>query len=148
MIVDISTMTIAVISLVLSVYVITRDRKNKKLDNLTACRQRVIEAFENNEILTVDQMIEYFEMNPHSPEAQKHKALSQEVTARVDREIEFACYLVITKQVDFASFFDLFGKWLAMRQIDWDDRSIHKKANNPFTWKVIQLYEKKRMLPL
>lgn len=148
MIVDISTITIAVIALVLSVYVIFRDRKNKKLDNLIACRQRIIEAFESNEVLTVDQMIEYFEENPHSPEAQKHKALSQEVTARVDREFEFACYLVITKQIDFVSFFDLFGKWLAMRRIDWDGRSIHKKTNLPFTWRVIQLCEKKRILPL
>ncbi len=146
--VEISAIIIAVLSFFLSLYVIYRDRKNKNLDNLFLSRQRILDAFNDREVLTVDEMVYFFEENPDSEEAQKHKAISADIKYKVDREFEFACYLVIKKQINLNLFFDLFGKWLAMREIIWNSMSTYKKHNFSYTWRVIDLCKKRGLLPL
>ena len=93
MVSNIATISIAILSLILSVYLIVRDRKNKKLDNLYTCRQHVLDVFQSGDVLTVDEMIEYFETHRQSRNAKKHRAQSEAITSRVDREFEFGCYL-------------------------------------------------------
>jgi len=99
-------------------------------------------------VLTVEDMVDFFEINPDSEEAQRYKAKSGNTMFRVDREFEFACYLVTKKQVDFYLFFDLFRKWLAMRALTWDSSSEYKKHNLPYTWGIIEFCKKKKLLPL
>jgi len=147
MILNIASIVIAVLSFVLSIYVVSRDRKNKKFDNLLMCRQRILDTFDNKEIFSVEEMIEFFEDNPHSQEAQKHKVRSQSIMQKVEREFEFTCYLVMKDQVDLSDFFEIFKGWLAMRSFVYN-RQEFKKRNLPYTWKVIKLCTQKKMLPL
>ena len=148
MLLNLVSILIAIVSLTISFYVVFRDRKIKRLDNLHSCRQNLLNIFEQIDVLTVEEMIDYFEENPSSDQAQKYSAKSKEITLRVDREFEYTCYLVIRKQIDFKSFFDLFKSWLAMRQIDWDSRAKYKIKNYPYTWAVIQKCLKKDLLPI
>ena len=148
MIIELVAIIIAVISLVLSIYIIFRDRKIKRLDNLHTCRQNILNKFESKDILTVDEIIDFFEDNPDSDKAKKHQAKSKELTFQVDREFEYTCYLVLKKQIDFDSFFDLFKRWLAIRRDVWNVQLTQNKINLPYTWKVIELCEKKQLLPL
>jgi len=147
MIINIASITIAILSLLLSIYVISRDRRSKKFDNLLTCRQKILSAFDDQEILSVDEMVEFFEEMPESEEAQKHKAKSQSIMFRVDREFEFTCFLVIKKEIELLAFFDIFKVWLTMRK-DTFNLYEYKKINLPYTWEIIQLCTKSKLLPL
>jgi hypothetical protein len=142
---EIFTIAIAILSLLLSIYVIRKDRKNKRLDNLILCRQRIMDAFDDDEVITVDQMIEYLEDKPRSPRAEKYRAKTQAVHNRVEREFEFACYLVLKRQVDLLPFLDIFEKFLNWRHLTWQSKDF-KRANSPFTWKLTELCAKKHLL--
>ncbi|MDD5340911.1 MAG: hypothetical protein PHC97_00565 [Patescibacteria group bacterium] len=148
MIIETSSIVIAGLSFTLSIYVILRDRKNKKHDNLVDARERILNIFDEEEVLTPDEMQEHFEDNPESYEAQKLRAELRDKSFKVDREFEYLCFLVIKKQVDFQEFFNLFHKWLAMRDLMWTDYQQYKQENLPFTWRVIKLSKDKKLLPL
>ncbi|WKZ29361.1 MAG: hypothetical protein QY323_01365 [Patescibacteria group bacterium] len=129
---------IAIVSLGLSIYAISKDRQNKKIDRLLESRQRLFSIQESAEALTPDEMQEHFEDNPHSYEAEKHRAASREITLRTDREFEFLCYMVVKNQVPTDMFIDLFAKWLTFRFTSWSTIQKHKIHNYPYTWRVVQ----------
>lgn len=148
MISDLAIICIALISLFVSLYVVIRDNKMKKLDTLHKCRQNIMDAFYNDDTYSVYELME-FEENPDSPEAQKYDSKSREHSDQIDREFEYTCYLVIKGNIDLNDFFNLFKGWISGRSKFWrSDISKHKQNNYPYSWQVIQLCEHKGLLPL
>jgi len=129
---------IAVISLGLSIYVMNKDQKNKKIELLFASRQRIFNISESGDVLTPNQLQEFFEEDQNSEQAQKERVISEHIQSGIDREFEFLCYLVIKNEVPFQMFLDLFQKYLAFRFVLWQDIQKHKISNYPYTWMVIQ----------
>lgn len=143
-VVQISTMSVAILSIIVSLYVVKRDRKNRKFDMLYKSYNRLINAHKeaNNsrseEGLGLFANIEDDEINIKSPRSSN----------RIDSELEFACYLVCKKQIDLKVFFDLFKGWLSARGILWLETSEYKAYNHPYTWLVIKKCYDKKYLPI
>ena len=148
MIIEVSAIIIACISLFVSIYVVLRDKEFKQEEYLYLARQRIFEMFDKGEILTPEELQEYCEENPDSEEAKKYKARSSANSMKFEREFEYTCYLVLKKKIDFTSFFDLFKSWLAVREYFWPKTAKYKIKNLKYTWSVIELCKKRGFLPL
>jgi len=93
--------------------------------------------------------MEAMEENPEDPRWEEYKQKSKETQNSMERELEFACYLVVKEQVNFEMFFYLFRGWLASREVFWKDKRNQARAkNHPYTVKVITLCQKKKLLPI
>ncbi|MBI2448433.1 hypothetical protein HYV44_02650 [Candidatus Microgenomates bacterium] len=145
MILEISAITISVLSLLLSAYVVVRERKNKKFDTLLKCRERLLDIFSNQPTLTPDDYI-FMEENPDSDFADLHRTMSSEITAKADKEFELMCYLVLKKQIDFNVFFDIFKGFIMGRLFLWSTTQAYKQNNLPNTWKIVTYCLNKKLI--
>lgn len=144
--IDLAAIVIAIFSLIISIYVIIRERKHKKLELILNLRDRILNEFGKHETVTADQAMTYAEEDPDSHDAQLYKAQSQEVQLRVEREIDFACYLANKGEIDFRLFFEIFKSWIKARYIFWEQHQAWKKNNYPNTWKLIEKCLRKGLL--
>ena len=136
--IDISAIVIALISLLTSVYVIIRDRRHKRIELILTLRDRILNEFGRHEILTPEQSMDFLEIDPDSEEAQKHKSVSFDIQLKVEREIDFVCYLVNKGEIDTKLFFDIFRHWIRSRYLFWEEHQTWKKNNYPNTWRLIE----------
>jgi hypothetical protein len=144
--IDISAMIIALVSLLTSIYVIIRDRKNKKLELILVLRDRILNEFGKHESLTPEQSEKFFEIDPDSEDAQKYKSVTSDIQLAVEREIDFACYLVNRNEIDLYLFFDIFKPWIKSRHSFWKGHQIKKRYNYPNTWRLIERYLDKGLI--
>jgi hypothetical protein len=145
---ELAAITIALLSLLVSLLVIVRDRRHRQIDVLHQCNERLRSAQDSLPITTVTQEIE-MEKNPNSPESEEYREKSKIVQSQIDRELEFACFMVEQKQVDLKMFFYLFKSWLAFREKSWKEDGNHWKAmNHPFTTAVLVRCRSKGLLPI
>ncbi|MEW5058384.1 MAG: hypothetical protein AB1Y25_12270 [Cycloclasticus sp.] len=145
---ELAAIAIALLSLLISLLVIVRDRRHRQIDVLYQCNERLRAAQDSLPITTVTQEME-IENNPNSPESEEYSERSRDAQSRIDRELEFACFMVEQKQVDLKMFFYLFKSWLAFREKSWRDERNHWKAkNHPFTTAVLVRCRTKGLLPI
>ncbi|MGK7392733.1 MAG: hypothetical protein ACNS60_20430 [Candidatus Cyclobacteriaceae bacterium M2_1C_046] len=148
-IIEISTFIIAISSLLISFYLIHRDRKQKQYDVLYQFRNRIIDLHrqQEKESPTVDERVFNAE-NPESDEAQNAKLASFSRSSEIDRELEFVSYLTIKRRINREVFYHIFKGWLLGRYLFWTEMQQYKIPNNPYTWKLITYYKKKGLIPL
>jgi hypothetical protein len=140
-IISFSTIIIAILSLIISLYVLRRDRKNRTYDILYKCYDRLnLVQHERDNDNSTDDLNEEERLN------RKYKSISRQ--QKIDSELEFACYLVYKEQIELETFFDLFKGWLAGRSEFWCGKEKYKAYNNPYTWLVIQQCHNKKLLPI
>lgn len=144
---DVGTIAIAVISLAVSLWVVRRDRRDRRLDLLYQCYDRMHAAQTSGPFATVAQHVE-MDADPENPAYDEYRERSKASQRTMDRELEFACYLVMQKEIDLDQFFDLFRGWLSSRSLFWKTGDFTQAHNHPFTVKVIQRCDAKGLLPL
>lgn len=144
---EISSLAIAIFSFCLSCYLIFRDRKNKMYDTLYQCYERIQSIHAQFPILSVSEMI-YMVEEPDSDEAERIKIDNEHFSDLLDKELDFACYLVIKKQIKLKDFVDLFGGALAGREWLLNTSLKYKVMNRPYLYQVIHLCKSKKFLPL
>ncbi|TKJ38132.1 MAG: hypothetical protein CEE38_05075 [Planctomycetes bacterium B3_Pla] len=117
-------------------------------DMLHKCYERIHASLDQKQPITISEYIE-MEENPDSEKTEKRKTESDHVSSIVNRELDFACYLLLKKQIDLNSFFDLFAGYLAGRLMQLETPSLkYKIINKIYLCKVIEIYKRKKMLPL
>jgi hypothetical protein len=117
-------------------------------DLLHKCYERIHIPLDQKQPLTISECIE-MEENPGSEETEKRKTENNHTSSIVNRELDFACYLVLNKQIDLDPFFDVFGAYLAGRLMLIETPSLaHKIINKKYLCEVIELCKKKKLLPL
>lgn len=145
---NLAPIIIALLSLLVSLWVVIRDRQKRQIDVLYQCYERLREAQDSEPFITISQQIERGE-DPSNPSWEEYEQKSQETQARIDRELEFVCFMVVQGQVSLQMFFSLFKGWLASRAEFWKNESNHWKArNNPYTVMVLELCRIKGLLPI
>lgn len=143
-----STLIIAILSFILSCYVILMDKKNRMYQLLYKCYERIQNPLDQAHTYTTSEHME-MEEYPESEVAERAKVESYKVSSTVNRELNFACYLVLKKQINLNCFFDLFGPYLAGRLLQLEiPRMKYKIINYKYLCEVIYLCQKKKLLPL
>jgi hypothetical protein len=146
--IEISTISIALLSLFISLLVIIRDRRQRQIDMLYKCYERLHQAHGQKPFASISNLIE-MEDNPDDERWSEYKQKSDQVQHVVERELEFACYLVINKQINLRLFFYLFKGWLASREMFWrSNNNQYMAKNHPYTVKIIKLCIDKKILPI
>src|SRR5688572_10217330 len=108
---ELSTLAIALASLMVSIWVVVRDQRQRKVDMLYQCYERLHKVHETRPFATVSDLVE-MDRNPEDPRWDEYRQKSRQSQDAVERELEFACYLVFKEQVNFEMFFYLFRGWL------------------------------------
>ena len=116
--VDVVAILIALLSLVISLWVVTRDRRNRQMDMLCQCYERLRQAHDSRPFSSPSELAE-MEDNPDDVRWEEYKTKSETAQSAVDRELEFACFLVTRKQVNLEAFFHIFRGWIASREMFW-----------------------------
>ena len=139
--VEILSYIIAIASLTGTFYVILRDNKIKRFEFLLTCYDSIQDA--------------HIKMLLHSDEKlqigfqERNDYVSSSLNYSLDRELEFACYMVDRNKVDFRAFFYLYRKWLQSRLEMWnEDKMEANAANNIYTVKIINKCVRKKLFPL
>ena len=147
-IVDVIAVLIALLSLAISLWVVTRDRRNRQMDLLCQCYDRLQLAHDSRPYASPSELIE-MEEDPDDARWEEYKAKSETAQSAVDRELEFVCFLATKNHVHLESFFYLFRRWIASREIFLRSGSRDWRAkNNPYTVMVIRLCQEKKLLPI
>ena len=143
---EIATLAIAMLSLVISLWVVVRDRKQRQIDMLYKCYERLHQAHGARPFATASELAA-MEDDPEDARWEEYKQKSSDAQSTVERELEFACYLVVKRQIDLEMFFYLFRGWLASRAMFWKHNEARAK-NHPYTVQVIALCLEKKLLPI
>lgn len=117
---------IAIISLIISIYVVLRDQKEKRFDLLMNMYDRLESA--NAEL-----------------QLQTEKELAQKAQWKLERELETACFMLYKRKINKTSFFHLYSDWLLERQRIWitDRKDMLGAGNHPYTiWAIKMGLEK------
>lgn len=126
-IIDITSIAIALISLIVSIYVIVRDKKNSQFELLMTMYDRLETA--NSELQT-----------------NQDEEISKKLKWRIDRELETSCFMIYKKKIDKEIFYHLYKPWLFSRNMFWIDNKndMAGPENNPYTiWAIKKGLEKK-----
>jgi hypothetical protein len=135
---ELSSLIIAGATFVLTVVILYRDGKRRKYDNLHMCFQRIRQVIDDNN--------QIHEAIPHHINSKQEEV---KYRRKLDLEIEFACYLIVKKQIAIDQFFDMYGTTLARDECSWRLPEFHMRAQfNPYTVKVLNMCKKKQLLPL
>jgi hypothetical protein len=145
---EFAAIIISVVSLGLSGWLAVRERTNRKLDLLHQCYDRIHRAHSDRPLATETQLMA-MDADPGHPDHEEYAAKSRRAQTAVDRELEFACYLVTQGEVDLERFFDLFHGFLAGRALGWRQppRQYHA-GNHAYTVQVILDCEARGLLPV
>ncbi len=143
---DLATLAIALLSLILSFWVLMRDRRQRQIDILYQCYERLHQAYGSIPFATPSELAAMDEC-PEDPCWEEYKQKSNDAQRSIERELEFACYMLVKKQINFEMFFYLFRGWLSGRERFW--KHDHARAKSyPYTVKIIMLCRKKGLLPI
>lgn len=125
-IIEIVSITIAFLSLIISIYVVIRDKRNFQLELLMTMYDR-LEA-SNSEL-----------------QANQDKEISKTLKWKIDRELETSCFMLFKKKIDEEMFYHLYYRWLLSRKLFWTENKnyITESGNNPYTvWAIKNGIEK------
>ena len=118
---EIVSLSIAMISLIISIYVVVRDQSQKRFDLLMTMYDRLESA--NAEL-----------------QQQTDKEASQKAKWKLERELETACYMLYKKKIDREIFYHLYSAWLSSRGKFWTEKynnDMSGPGNHPYTvWAI------------
>ena len=117
--VEIISISIAAISLIISVYVLFRDKKQSKFDLLMSFYDRLEAA--NSELQLV-----------------KGTEDAQKLQMKVDSELETACFMLYKKKVNEDLFYHLYAQWLIARELEIaQSKELYKYLGKSYTiWAI------------
>ena len=118
---EIVSLSIAIISLIVSIYVVIRDQSQKRFDLLITMYDRLESS--NEEL-----------------QHQTNKESSQKAKWKLERELETACYMLYKKKIDRKIFYHLYRAWLLSRDYFWTEKynnDMSEPGNHPYTvWAI------------
>lgn len=122
---EIISISIAALSLIISVYVLFRDKKQSKFDLLMSFYNRLQSA--NAEL----------QLAKETEDAQK-------LQMKVDGELETACFMLYKKKLDADLFYHLYVEWLQAREQEIaQGKDLYKYLGKSYTlWAIKQGNEK------
>lgn len=128
--VEIISISIAAISLIISVYVLFRDKKQSKFDLLMSFYDRLEAA--NSEL-----------------QLAKETEAAQKLQMKVDGELETACFMLYKKKLDADLFYHLYAQWLQAREQEIaQGKTLYKYLGKSYTlWAIKKGNEKGHFLP-
>ena len=123
--VEIISISIAAISLIISVYVLFRDKKQSKFDLLMSFYDRLQSA--NAEL-----------------QLAKETEAAQKLQMKVDGELETACFMLYKKKLDADLFYHLYAGWLQAREREIaQSKDLYKYLGKSYTiWAIKKGNEK------
>ncbi len=123
--VEIISISIAAISLIISVYVLFRDKRQSKFDLLMSFYDRLEAA--NSEL-----------------QLAKETEAAQKLQMKVDGELETACFMLYKKKLDADLFYHLYAEWLQARELKISQsKDLYKYLGKSYTiWAIKQGNEK------
>ena len=117
---EIVSLSIAIVSLIVSIYVVIRDQSQKRFDLLITMYDRLESS--NEEL-----------------QHQTDKESSQKAKWKLERELETACYMLYKNKIDTEIFYHLYRTWLLSRDNFWTDKynDMSESGNHPYTvWAI------------
>ncbi len=122
---EIISISIAALSLIISVYVLFRDKKQSMFDLLMSFYDRLQSA--NAEL----------QLSIETEHAQK-------LQLKVDGELETACFMLYKKKLDADLFYHLYAGWLQAREREMaQNKDLYKYLGKSYTiWAIKQGYKK------
>lgn len=128
--VEIISISIAAISLIISVYVLFRDKKQSKFDLLMSFCDRLQSA--NAEL----------QFSTETEHAQK-------LQLKVDGELETTCFMLYKKKLDADLFYHLYAEWLKARERALSQsKDLYKYLGKSYTiWAIKHGNEKRYFQP-
>lgn len=118
---EIVSLSIAIISLIISIYVVLRDQNQKRFDLLMTMYDRLESS--NAEL-----------------QLQTDKESSQKAKWKLERELETACYMLYKRKIDREIFYHLYRAWLLSRDKFWTEKyndDMSGPGNHPYTvWAI------------
>ena len=122
---EIISISIAALSLIISVYVLFRDKKQSRFDLLMSFYDRLQSA--NAEL----------QLSTETEHAQK-------LQLKVDGELETACFMLYKKKLDADLFYHLYAEWLKAREREIaQSKDFYKYLGKSYTlWAIKQGNEK------
>lgn len=122
---EIISISIAALSLIISVYVLFRDKKQSKFDLLMSFYDRLQSA--NAEL----------QLSTETEHAQK-------LQLKVDGELETACFMLYKKKLDADLFYHLYAGWLQAREREIaQSKDLYKYLGKSYTiWAIKQGHKK------
>ena len=118
---EIVSLSIAIVSLIVSIYVVAKDQRQKRFDLLMTMYDRLESS--NEEL-----------------QSQTDKESSQKAKWKLERELETACYMLHKKKIDRELFYHLYKSWLLSRGRFWTEKynnDMSGPGNHPYTvWAI------------
>ena len=123
--VEIISISIAAISLIISVYVLFRDKKQSKFDLLMSFYDRLEAANSERQLA-------------------KETEAAQKLQMKVDGELETACFMLYKKKLDADLFYHLYAEWLKAREREIaQSKDLYKYLGKSYTiWTIKKGNEK------
>lgn len=128
--VEIISISIAAISLIISIYVLFRDKKKSKFDLLMSFYDRLEAANSERQLA-------------------KETEAAQKLQMKVDGELETACFMLYKKKLDADLFYHLYAQWLQARELKISqNEDLYKYLGKSYTiWAIKKGNEKGYFLP-
>ena len=129
-IIEIISVSTAVLSVLISIFIIFRDKKQSKFDLLMSFYDRLQSA--NAEL----------QLSTETEHAQK-------LQLKVDGELETACFMLYKKKLDADLFYHLYAEWLQAREQEIaQGKALYKYLGKSYTiWAIKNGNEKGYFLP-
>lgn len=122
---EIISISIAALSLIISVYVLFRDKKQSKFDLLMSFYDRLQSANAELQLATETEQ-------------------AQKLQLKVDGELETACFMLYKKKLDADLFYHLYAGWLKAREREIaQSKDLYKYLGKSYTiWAIKKGNEK------
>lgn len=122
---EIISISIAALSLIISVYVLFRDKKQSKFDLLMSFYDRLQSANAELQLATETEQ-------------------AQKLQMKVDGELETACFMLYKKKLDADLFYHLYAEWLKAREREIaQSKDLYKYLGKSYTiWAIKKGNEK------
>lgn len=118
---EIISVSIAALSLIISLYVLFRDKTQSKFDLFMSFYDRLQSANAELQFNTETELVQKLQM-------------------KVDNELETACFMLYKKKLDADLFYHLYAEWLQSRKRKiYQNEDLYKYLGNPYTiWAIKQ----------
>jgi hypothetical protein len=139
--------TIAVLSLLLSLYAIRLGRKNRSYDLLFKFYTD-LKIEEHKDATKIEEIVppDPEEMDEDEYLLRKLNNFSKQES--IEAKFNLLCYAVDKGQIPVKDFFALFAPFLQIRMDLWPQKSVHRIANYPYIARVIDRCIGMKLLPL
>lgn len=129
-IIEVISLSTAVLSVLISIFLIFRDKKQSKFDLLMSFYDRLQSA--NAEL-----------------QLAKETELAQKLQMKVDSELETACFMLHKKKLDADLFYHLYADWLQARELKIaQGKDLYKYLGKSYTiWAIKKGNEKGYFVP-